>query len=183
METPEEFEIRESNYIREKKELLDEMIRLAAEQDEVLAKIAALRKPVFGSPDVNRLPSEEYERIRKILYEGAEGECDYYLEKSEALVKRGYINGDIRPKPEIRLTEPICHGWLHDGMEVRREEQSYLLAKLVNPRHKAKWERKKLRKGNVRGRIRQYMTQKIVGKGQNWEWAQSMNMRKPGMSN
>ena len=144
METPEEFEKRKSNYIREKKELVDEMIRLSEEQDKVLAKIATLRKPVFGPPELWRLRGEAYERVRKILYEGAEGECDYYLEKSEALAKRGYINGKIRPKPEIRQTEAIIHGWLYDSIEIREEWQSYVLPKLANPRHKSESERKRI---------------------------------------
>ncbi len=66
---------------------------------------------MFRPPlDHGHLHQEEFERIRKLLivdsYHGKEEiDCHYYLDKSEAIIKQGYINSKILPKPEARLTK------------------------------------------------------------------------------
>ena len=137
METPEEFEIRKTAFIREKKKLVDEFIHLSKQQDDILAKIRALRRPVFGPPEIRKYPySEDYERVRKILYEGEKGECDFYLDKR----KRKY--GEIKGKPEIRQTKSIEDGWMDIAMEIREEEQSYLHNRLADPSYRTECEKK-----------------------------------------
>ena len=130
METQEEFEQRKSDYIQKKVALANKLKDLVDKQDAVISEIAALRKPVKGpGKDFYRLQQEEQERVRRILYEGDEGSCDYYI-----------VNGRIEPKPETRPTDSIFHGWLFDGTGIIQQEQSYLINKLINPKYKTEEE-------------------------------------------
>ena len=92
---------------------------------------------------------EEQDRVRDILDGKEQGECYYFLDKSEFQVKRGIINGSIEPKPGVRRTESIRHhSWLYDSMEMIKDAQSYLIHMLFDPRYKteAKLEARRKRK-------------------------------------
>ena len=130
METQEEFEQRKSDYIQKKVALANKLKDLVDKQDAVISEIAALRKPVKGpAKDFYYLQQEEQERVRRILHEEEEGNCDYYI-----------VNGRIKPKPEARLTDSIFHGWLFDSTGIIQREQNYVVNKLINPKYKTEEE-------------------------------------------
>ena len=90
MESQESFEQRKSIYIQQKTVLVNKLKYLVDEQNKVLAELTALDKPTRNKRGYDDLRRSEQERVRRILIEGEEGECDFVLDKSEATIKDGY---------------------------------------------------------------------------------------------
>jgi len=132
MESQESFEQRKSIYIQQKTVLVNKLKYLVDEQNKVLAELAALDKPTRNKRGYDDLRRSEQERVRRILIEGEEGECDFVLDKSEATIKDGYTNGKIVLKPGVKWTKSIGYQ-LEDGTEIIQEHQEYLIKKIIQP--------------------------------------------------
>ena len=132
MESQEDFDQRKSTYIQQKTVLVNKLKYLVDEQNKVLAELTALGKPTRNKRDYDDIRRSEQERVRRILMEGEEGECDFVLDKSEATIKDGWTNGKIILKPGVKWTKSIGH-LLEDGTEIIQEHQDYLIKKIIQP--------------------------------------------------
>ena len=148
MESQEDFDKRKSIYIQQKTVLTDKLQHLVDEQNRVLNKIAALRKPTIKPPEeFGRLPRGIQEEIQKILEGTEEGDCDYEIDHSKFTHVPGWTPGRVVLKSDVEWTKSI--EWiLEESREILDEHQSYLINRLIRPNYKTKEqiEREKKRK-------------------------------------
>ena len=111
----EEFEKHKKAYLDVKLKLATELRDLVARQDEVIAKIAALERPLK--------PGRVSTRWR---YEYGTGK-------------------NIKSEIEPIEYENINYGWLHTGIQILREEQQYFVNKLFDPNYKTELQKKRKR--------------------------------------